>query len=320
MNSVLATAWPRAGLLGNPSDLYQGRGIGFTFEDFHAAVECRPSDVADRGDLNLIESGGALYSTDRQPPEATILQAARSVLHAWNVDEEAQGRFALSLNCDIPQQLGLSGSSAIIIAALRAVSAFLQIDTTPEEVATLALRAENEFMGIAAGPMDRVVQAHEGVVAMDFADGAVQRLDPALLPPVAILMDRNPGQDSGSVHAPVRERWEAGDPEVRGVMAEFRPLVERGLACLQAGDVRGVMECVNRNFDLRAQVFPIGARDRVVIDRVRSLGAASKFCGSGGAILAVHEDSAVLDEVCLQVVGDGFEGIRPHVTGQEVQA
>ena len=314
MHSVVASAFPRAGLLGNPSDLYGGRGIGFTFEDFHAAVECRPSHIPGMGDMVRIEAGGGLYSPMQQAPEPVILQAARAVLPELGVDGDAQGRFALNLNCDIPQQLGLSGSSAIIIAAMRAVCAFLQIELAEPELARLALRAETEFMGIAAGPMDRVVQAHEGLVAMDFESGEVERLDPRLMPPVAILMDRNPGQDSGSVHAPVRERWEAGDPEVRAVMAEFRPLVERGLACLRAGDIAGLRQCVDRNFDLRAKVFPIGARDQAVIDRARECGAAAKFCGSGGAILAVHEDSELLDEVCLQVVGDGFEGMRPRIT------
>lgn len=301
MNSVLGTAWPRAGLLGNPSDLYQGRGIGFTFENFQAVVTCRRSD-----------------DTERVAAEPTILQAARSVVGDLAGEDGSQAGFELSLTCDIPQQLGLSGSSAIIIAALRSVCAFRQITVPAERIAELALRAENEFMGITAGPMDRVVQAHEGVIAMDFADGTVDRIDPASLPPLAILVDRHKGQDSGAVHAPVRDRWEAGDPAVRSVMAEFRPLVGRGLECLRSGDVRGLMECVDRNFDLRAQIFPIGARDRAVIDRVRSSGAASKFCGSGGAILAVHEDDAVLDQICRTIVEEGFEGLRPRVTGREV--
>ncbi|MAW59758.1 MAG: hypothetical protein CMJ94_02860 [Planctomycetes bacterium] len=314
MNSVLATAWPRAGLLGNPSDLYEGRGIGFTFADFSAQVECRPSNVPSRGDIVGIEYGGGLYSPLAQPPEPDILQAARVMLRELGVSDETQGKFALSMQCDIPQQLGLSGSSAIIIAALRAVCGYLHLDCPPAQMAELALRAETEVMGIAAGPMDRMVQSFEGLVAMDFASGEVERLDTALMPPVAILMDRKPGQESGSVHAPVRQRWEEGDPEVRAVMAEFRPLVEQGLAYLKAGDIAGLRACVDRNFDLRAQVFPIGKRDRRAIERARSLGVAAKFCGSGGAILAVHEDEALLDELCLQVVGDGFEGIRPQIT------
>lgn len=314
MHSVVATAFPRAGLLGNPSDLYGGRGIGFTFEDFAAEVHFLPTDEPEPTDPRSFESGLPLVPLLPRVPEISILGAARQVFGDLGVDADTQDKFYLQVRCDIPQQLGLSGSSAIILAALRAVCAGLGLSEDRDQLAQLALRVENEFMGIAAGPMDRIVQSYEGLVAMDFESGEVERLDPALMPPVAILMDRNPGQDSGSVHAPVRERWEAGDPQVRGIMAEFRPLVERGLNCLRAGDLPGLRQCVDRNFDLRASVFPIGKRDRMVIDRVRSCGAAAKFCGSGGAILAVHEDESVLDEVCLQVVGDGFEGIRPRVT------
>jgi glucuronokinase len=304
-------------LLGNPSDLYGGRGIGFTFENFRADVELRPGDVPERGDLFSIESGGFLYSPYLRTPEWPILRATRQILPELGVTEEQQGTFFLDANCDIPQQLGMSGSSAIIIAALRAACSALGIEADDARIAELALRVETEVMDIAAGPMDRMIQSHEGLIAMDFASMEIERLDATLLPPMAILMDKNPGQQSGSVHAPVRERWEAGDPEVRAVMAEFRPLVERGLAALKAGDTASLIECVNRNFDLRAQVFPIDQRDRKVIEIARLLGAGSKFCGSGGAILVVHQDDGVLDEICLRVVGEGFQGIRPIVTGRD---
>ena len=314
MHSVVASAFPRAGLLGNPSDLYGGRGIGFTFEDYAAEVHFLPANEPEPTDPRSFESGIPLTPLLPRTPEIPILKAARRVLSELGVSDDDQDLFQLQLRCDIPQQVGLSGSSAIILAALRAVCAGMGIQSDQHALASLALRVETEFMGIAAGPMDRLVQSYEGLVAMDFESGEVERLDPALMPPVAILMDRNPGQDSGSVHAPVRERWEAGDPEVLAVMAEFRPLVERGLTCLRAGDIKGLRQCVDRNFDLRAKVFPIGTRDQAVIDRVRACGAAAKFCGSGGAILAVHEDPDLLEEVCLQVVGDGFEGIRPRIT------
>lgn len=267
--------------------------------------------------MTRIKTGGLLYSPLPQAPEAPILQAVRVILPELGISQAQQGKFKLSLRCDIPQQLGLSGSSAIIIACLRAVCSGLSIPVEGAHIAELALRVETEIMGIAAGPMDRMIQSHEGLIAMDFANGEIERLDANLLPPVAILMDGNPGADSGSVHAPVRELWEAGDPEVRAVMAEFRPLVERGLAALKAGDTATLIECVNRNFDLRAQVFPIAQRDRKIIEIARLLGAGSKFCGSGGAILAVHEDPGVVDELCLRVIGEGFQGLRPQITGRE---
>ena len=314
MHSVVATAFPRAGLLGNPSDLYGGRGIGFTFEDYAAEVRFLPANESESAGSHSFELGASLTPSFSRDPEIPILQATRRVLGELGLSQGDQSLFQLQVSCDIPRQVGLSGSSAIILAALRAVCAGIGLQADVDVLAALALRVETDFMDIAAGPMDRIVQSYGGLVAMDFELGKVERIDSALMPPIAILIDRSPGQDSGSVHSPVRERWEAGDSEVRAVMAEFRPLVEHGLRCLRTGDIGGLRQCVDRNFDLRAMVFPISDRDRAVIDLVRSCGAAAKFCGSGGAILALHEDPGLLDEICLQIGDQGFEGIRPRIT------
>ena len=308
MNPVSAHAFPRAGLLGNPSDLYGGRGVGFTFEDYRATVTLRVGG-ADGALADGALAAGALAE------EAPILRAARAVLGELGVSAEQQSGFSLSCESDIPRQVGLSGSSAIVIAALRAVLAHFGRSCDADRLAELALRAETEHMGITAGPMDRVLQAHEAVLAMDFASGESERLDPGLLPPIALLIDRSPGEDSGAVHSPVRERWESGDAVLREVMAEFRPLVERGLACLRGRDVAGLMACVNRNFELRARAFSIGARDRAVVDFVRGAGGAAKFCGSGGAILAVHESEAWLREISPDVTELGYDVLRPSITG-----
>jgi glucuronokinase len=297
MKATQASARPRAGLLGNPSDLYRGRGIGFTFAEFEARVECR-----------ACEPGSEATAT-----ESELLQATRGVLGDLGLSEEQRRAFSLRAESNIPRQVGLSGSSAIVIAALRAICALHDLEITPLRLAQLALRVETEGMGITAGPMDRLVQAYEGVVAMDFVNSEVRRIDAALLPPLAILYDRSPGQESGQVHSPVRQRWEAGDAKVRAVMSEYRPLVERGLAYLESGDLRGLMACVDRNFDLRARVFPIGERDRAMIRRARNHGAAAKFCGSGGAILALHESEVELQRLCANAENFGFVGIRPTI-------
>ena len=44
MLSVRAHAQARVGLLGNPSDLYGGQGVAFTFDAFSARVELSASD------------------------------------------------------------------------------------------------------------------------------------------------------------------------------------------------------------------------------------------------------------------------------------
>src|SRR5207245_9316217 len=100
--------------------------------------------------------------------------------------------FTIEYDSNIPQRLGMGGSSAIITAALRALCAYFHIEIPAPIQANLALETETKELGVPAGLQDRVIQAFEGLVYMDFAKsimdrqgyGDYARLDPALLPNV----------------------------------------------------------------------------------------------------------------------------------------
>lgn len=305
MAPVKTRALPRAGLLGNPSDLYGGRGIAFTFADCAAVVEATPAAAPDLPHdlLRAAHTVFAAHAAAAGVPEGRL--AARSC--------------ALRFQTDIPRQVGLAGSSAIVIAALRALALWHDLPLPPLVLAELALRAEVDVLGIRGGPMDRLAQAFEGVLAMDFAapfaEGSTERLDPALLPPLLIAYDHEPKSSSGQVHNPVFERWQKGDPEVHAVVREYRPLVEEGLRALHAGDHATLRRLVNRNFDLRARLFAIRPRDRRMIEIGRERGAATKFCGSGGAILVVPARAEAIPELRAVYQGEGFATLVPTVTG-----
>ena len=105
--------------------------------------------------------------------------------------------FSVRYQRNIPRQVGLAGSSAIIVATLRCLMEFYDIAIPREVQPSLALSVETEELGIAAGLQDRVTQVYEGLVYMDFARekmhaverlacGVYEPLDPALLPPLYI--------------------------------------------------------------------------------------------------------------------------------------
>lgn len=303
------------GLLGNPSDLYGGAVIAFTFGGFHAQV--RLERAASEGEApGLFVNWPAANELDPMTLEGLPRLAAaalrRLAARFPGAVPEADERTRLHASTDIPRQVGLSGSSAVIVASLRALAAWQGRELAPLELAELALAAETEELGILAGPQDRVAQAFEGLVHMEFHETPwrVTALDPTLLPPALVAWDPNPGHDSGVVHNDVRARWEAGDAEVRGVMAELPSLVAEGLECLHSGDHRRLRELVDVNFDLRASVFPIAARHRQLVELGRAAGAGTKFCGSGGAVLCVVEAPDELTRVEAAFSEAGFPTLR----------
>ena len=76
--------------------------------------------------------------------------------------------FTIRYDSDIPNRLGLAGSSAIITATMRAMCRFYRVSIPREELANLVLATERDELGIPAGLQDRVAQAYNEPVYMDF--------------------------------------------------------------------------------------------------------------------------------------------------------
>ena len=52
-------------------------------------------------------------------------------------------------------------------------------------------------------------------------------MDEKLLPPLWLVYSNSPS-DSGSVHSPVKQRWLAGDPDIRRDMAAVAQIAQEG--------------------------------------------------------------------------------------------
>ena len=325
MTRVVGRAYARAGLLGNPSDVYEGKAIALSVCDFEACVTLESAERFEiaRGADDGLDFDGFPSLIDALAEHGfydgvRLLRAAswRIARHAPKVRElppdDPRLRFRLRYTTTIPRQVGLAGSSAIVIAALRALARWFDVLLPPDELARLALAAEMEDLGITAGPMDRVIQAHEGVMHMDFAPPpAYSQLDPSLLPPLFLAWEPRVGQSSGRVHGEVRRRWLAGDPDVRRAIAAFPRLVDRGMECLARGDRAGFGRAVDENFDTRASIWTLSERDRELIAIGRGAGAAVKFAGSGGAVIGVLDDEAAFEHVASAYRAAGCAAIRP---------
>ncbi|KAJ8544973.1 hypothetical protein K7X08_017556 [Anisodus acutangulus] len=79
----------------------------------------------------------------------------------------SEANFTLSYDTNIPIQTGLSGSSAIVTAALNCLLDFYKVRhlIKVEVRSNLVLNAEKE-LGIVAGLQDRVAQIYGGLVYM----------------------------------------------------------------------------------------------------------------------------------------------------------
>ena len=287
---ISAKAYPRVNLLGNPSDIYGGYGLGFPIKNWCAEVFL---------DFN--------YTLDEEIP---LFRAAREVF--YNVCP-LQEEFSLSYKSNIPMQSGLAGSSALVMAALRAMAMANRFKWKWKSLADSTLKAEREKLGIIAGPMDRWIQAQEKLLWMNFSENKTKILPMDKLPSFRILVSSKPGYPSGSVHAPIMKRWKNGDLVVKKVMDDYEPLVKMGLNALFSGDISTLARCMDRNFELREKLFSINDEDREIIDLCRKHGSAAKFCGSGGAIIALMKTKKEWTDLENDAIKKGILVVEPKL-------
>ena len=325
---VVGRAQARAGLLGNPSDGYGGKAVAIAIPNFSASVSIEPAECFA---LRAGPTDGFSFETVREASEtwragqcedglrllrAAVAQFARRcpVLDSLS-PEDPRLRFEMQYATDIPRQVGLAGSSAIVVAALRALSQWFQVSVSPFSLSEWALAAEVDELGLAAGPMDRVIQSFGGLMCMDLREprspAAYVSLDRKLLPELFLAWDSAGSASSGRVHGDLRARWRAKEPAVMAAMQAFRDRVDQGVEALRLGDRMLFHRLMDKNFDARCALVDVSARDQEMVALARSLGASAKLCGSGGAIVGMPQDASDFPEREVRFCDAGYRFLRP---------
>jgi glucuronokinase len=323
--------YARAGFLGNPSDGYFGKTLSFAMSNFRARVLLYPSGRLEikpsKADLPVFENLDDLYRITRWRGYyggIRIIQAAivRLIDYCREQGRELPDRnFTLEYESNVPQRLGLGGSSAIITAALRALCEYYRLDIPLPVQANLVLETETRELNVPAGLQDRVVQAYQGLVYMDFSRhlmesrgfGEYERMDPALLPNVYVAYRTSLSEGTEVFHNNLRERWRRGDREVVEAMETWAGYAEQGRECLLERDYTRLDRLVNANFDLRARIYQIDKGNLEMVHTARSLGATANFAGSGGAIVGTYTDEAMFTRMvdAMKTIGVGV--IKPCI-------
>lgn len=328
---VVASAPGRAGLLGNPSDMYGGTVIAFAIPR-RAYVAIRPAPrlrlLALDADLDLtVESSDDLglaaapsgLAAARMDQEALAKARRATYLNVLKAVVAAQGmrHEQVELRCwsEVPPGAGLSSSSALLVAALHATNTWLGRKIPRHHFSETAREIEFSRMGITCGFQDFYATTFGGLLCMDFRDKENWRgptvdplatVEPLLEPDVElpfVLAHTGRQRDSGETHRPLRSRWVEGDPDVRAAM--------RALGSIARTTKRDVLE---RNWPAvgtamnaaHRHIAAVGGSGPVVdaltekAARLGAYGAKLAGAGLGGTIIALHDDPRWLARIIVE--------------------
>lgn len=304
---ITTSAHARAGLIGNPSDGYHGKTISHIVRNFSATVTCFESPNLSirrsRQDALTFADTEELLKTIRLSGYYGGIRLIKATLKVFFDYCRERGirpdrrTCTLEYSTDIPVQVGLAGSSAIVTAAMRALTEFYDVDIPAVELPNLILSAETDELNISAGLQDRVVQVYEGAVYMDFdrsymeehGHGRYESLPIGRFPPLYVAYHPDLAEGTEKTHNDLEARFERGEPDVVDAMDTFAALAREARDRILAGRGTEIGPLMDQNFDLRTDLYDVGEGNQRLVDTGRRYGAHPKFCGSGGAVVAVYD-------------------------------
>ncbi|XP_031695648.1 glucuronokinase with putative uridyl pyrophosphorylase isoform X2 [Anarrhichthys ocellatus] len=342
---ITCRSFARVGLMGNPSDGFNGKTIAMSICNFWAEVTLVesqtlvlvPHPLNDPTEFGSLQDLFCISRKEGYLGGLRLLQATCKKFYQFCSKQGialTKQNFTLKYDTNIPRQVGLAGSSAIVSATLKCLMKFYNItdDDLPKSIrANFILNVETEELFITAGLQDRVVQVrivsstfsynsntssrnqavpslllqvYEGLVYMDFSKklmeeqgyGSYVSMDMSGLPPFWLAYLSDPS-DSGRIHSNIRQRWLGGEPLIVEAMKTFAELTDQARTALQDKDWHRLAQLMDQNFELRRSVYTdkcLGPGNLKMVQLARQFGSAVKLPGSGGAVVGLCLDEARL--------------------------
>lgn len=328
---IRSISYPRAGLIGNPSDGYYGKTISFIVKNFAAEVVLYETPELEilpaKRDHSAFEGIAALAQDVRQFGYYGGLRLLKASIkrfydYCQENDIDLHGRnFTIRYSSNIPSQVGMAGSSAIISACFRAMMSFYGVTIPKPILPSLILSVENDELKIPAGLQDRVIQTYEGLVYMDFdrdhlesqGHGRYEEIDPSLLPPLYIAYTTKLSEGTEVFHNDIRSRFNRGDETVVEAMNYWAELTAQVRDHLLAGRAGMIGALLDANFEKRREVYKMSAGNITMVETARRVGATAKFTGSGGAIVGTYEDEAMYQKLVAALEPLGMKIFQPVI-------
>jgi galactokinase/mevalonate kinase-like predicted kinase len=304
---VAASAPGRCGIVGNPTDMYGG-----------SVISC---STRERNFVSVAPCDQLILEADQGP--VVIRQRADLQLKGDHVDilraviaHQRYYRLKAHIRCwsEVPFAAGLSGSTAMVAAALRALIEYQDERYPKHHFAECARSVELNYMGVVCGYQDQYMATFGGLNYMDFRDKEFYRevgSEPyATIEPLAqylphlpfILANTGVQHNSGAVHKPLRERWLEGDREVVDAYVRIGKLAREGKKALLNANWRVLGDLMNENHDIVRRLGGSGPENERLIEAALKAGAiAAKLAGAGqgGTIIALHPEPRSLEPALL---------------------
>jgi galactokinase/mevalonate kinase-like predicted kinase len=311
-DTIICSAPGRAGIIGNPTDMYGGSLISCSV-GMRAYAHIEPASEL------VLETNGEEYRiTTREDlrPRDDRFDVVRAILDYMHLPPL---RCRVKYESEIPVQSGMSGSTALVVAILQALLAWQGETLDRYRLAERARYIELNYLKVVCGYQDAYMCTFGGLNYMDFRGKQFYRSEEAELfatvEPLGVYVPELPfvlgytgvQHSSGEVHRPIRERWLEGEREVVSAYERITEVARMGKKALLMQDWPTLGDLMNENHAIQRGLGGSGDSNERLIAAALGAGASGAKlagAGSGGTVIALWpwEDTTPLEEA-LQHAG-----------------
>jgi mevalonate kinase len=290
MSSIVGRAPGRICLLGDNADLLEEPAIAAAISAY-LSVEIEPRSGSE---VRLVGHDISVTETFRTDDALTLDSPLKYVKAVYaRFKDKLTGGFDLSIRSDIPVSAGLSSSTALSIAAIRAMGRLAHVTMSPAEVAELSFQIERYDLDIECGRMDQYAIAFGGVNYIHTGNQAgVERLPLDSLP--IVVADTRENHDTQALQKWLRRRIADDDPRVVEPLRRVVVLVKEGKDAILHGDLVGLGSIMTAQ---QTQELAMGtSTERLELFcrtalKAGAWGAKQMGAGGGGCTVALAEPS-----------------------------
>jgi len=287
-NIVETSAPGRAGIVGNPSDMYGGSMLSAATRE---RARCRV-EPADALTLTIGGESAAPRTAADLVPIGDRVDIARAALRALGIDPATE-RFRLEASTEVPISAGLAGSTALLAAIVGALNAARGIQQHHYTLVETVRAIECGEMGVLCGFQDATMAVFGALRFMDLRGREELRQGPdepyvvaeQLTVPEFPFLCAHTGirRHSGQVHKSMRERWEEGEPAVVEGYLRIQRLAALGKRALLDGDWTRLAALMTENHAIQRDLGGSGdSNERLIAAALEGGALAAKLAGAGG--------------------------------------
>ncbi len=328
---VLCSAPGRAGIIGNPTDMYGGAVLSCSVGlRARVAIDMAAESAAEL----VLETRGEQCRIARREdlqPRGDRFDVARAVLDYLHSVDRKQPPLTcrVEYESEIPLRSGMAGSTALVVALLLALLVWRGEQTNPYHLAERARYIELNNLKVVCGYQDAYMCTFGGLNYMDFRGKQFYRRAEAELfatvEPLAahvaglpfVLAFTGVQHASSAVHKPIRERWLEGEPSVVAGYRRITEIARTGKKALLQGDWSLLGALMSENHAIQRDLGGSGESNERLIAAALEAGApGAKLAGAGdgGTIIALWPwlDTSPLEEALYAAGASAI--YRPEVS------